>query len=105
MTKVYKAKPVHPYATYIPGRSGKAFKTHATLGHAKLALDLYLNRFKYRGEDGHTRYQDDGTYTDDMTLFKLNLETLEYETWVEVSSGDKRSDHPELMPNKPNPHL
>lgn len=91
-----KAKPVDPYATHIPGRN-KPFKTHRTLGQAKAALSLFLSRDRNRARYGY-QYLDDGVYIANMIVYRLNAESGEYEPWINVKNGDRRSNHPDLMP-------
>lgn len=93
-----KAMATHPYATQIPGRN-KPFKTHRTFGQAKAALSLYLERDPNRARYGYQQL-DDGLYTQDMTVYRLNADSGEYESWIEVKRSDRRSQHPELMPQR-----
>jgi len=102
MPESVKARPVHPYATRIPGRN-RQFKTHAALGQAKAALSLFLDRDRIRQPRGWDRLSDDGTYVASMTLYRLNAEQGEYEPWIEIQRGDRRSQHPELMPERRRP--
>jgi hypothetical protein len=97
MPESVKARPTDPYATCITARR-RPFKTHATLGQAKNALSLYLRRDEHRGPRGWTAYGDDGVYTQPMILYRLNTGTGEYEPWIGIQEGDRRSQHPELMP-------
>lgn len=96
-----KAKPVDPYATQIPGRN-KPFKTHRTLGQAKAALSLYLARDRAPRGSIYQR-TDDGVYVAHMVLYRLDPERGEYEPWIEIGKGDRRSLHPELMPERGRP--
>lgn len=97
MPESVKARPVDPYATRIPTRN-KPFKTHRTLGQVKSALKLHLVPDSYRGPRGYTEYSDDGYYTVGMTVFRLDPEQGEYEPWITIAKGDRRSKHSELMP-------
>lgn len=102
MPESVKARPVDPYATRIPGRN-KPFKTHRTLGQAKAALSLYLERDRFRGPRGYTEHGDDGTYTASMTVYQLDPDQGEYEPWITITRGDRRSQYPDLMPEHRKP--
>lgn len=99
MSAPVKATPVDPYATYIPGRNQK-FKTHRTLGQAKAALSLYLVRDSHRGSRGWTEHGDDGYYSASMTVYRLDPDGGEYKPWITIAKADRRSKHPELMPER-----
>lgn len=96
-----KALTVQRYATRIQDRTVK-FKKHTTLGQVKAATGWFVDYddavhsdYKYRPIDGH--------FTCDMTVYQLNLRNGEYEPWIEIKKGDRRSQHPDLMPAENNP--
>jgi hypothetical protein len=80
------------FATRIPGRKPE-FKPHTTLGLVKSAVGQRI-RFD-RAVNTHQKAPD-GVFTCDMTVY--TLKEGEYQPWIEVKRGKRRSDYPDLMP-------
>lgn len=78
---VPKPKPVPCWATHIPTRPyGSKFKTHANLGHVKLAV-------------GQKSWFDTGTECD-ITVYELDVERNEYVVKWEIPRGTQDRDLP-----------
>lgn len=80
-----KAKPPHPYATFIASRRPE-FKTHSGIGHVKNAV---------HNPQGDVYYEHKG-YTSTITVYRL--EGDEYVPWLILQKGAAREDYPEMMP-------
>lgn len=85
-----------PYATSIPDRKPR-FKGHRTLGQVKAAVGMRMIV-----DRPVTRYARpvNGTFNEHMTVYKLDQDG-NYVPWIEIRKGSRRSDHPELMPDRP----
>lgn len=101
MTEPVKAPATPPYATAIPGRR-PMFKVHRHIGQVKNAVTHYGRFTRDRGVAQHHR-PDDGAFAEDMTVYRFDVGTGEYVPWIEIRIGERRSQHPELMPRTPKP--
>lgn len=82
------AKPIDPYATYIPSRRPE-FKTHSIFSHAKLAL---INKSGV--------YSTSGKFTEDCVLYCLSGGEW-YVPIITVTAGSSREDYPDLAKKPP----
>jgi hypothetical protein len=96
-----KAQTPLPYATSIPTRTPR-FKPHRNIGQVKNAVTHYLRFTRDRGATLYHR-ADDGVFNQHMTVYRFDVGSGEYVPWVEIRRGERRSAHPELMPDHPNP--
>jgi hypothetical protein len=75
------APPRPQYASYVPSRRGKVFKTHDRVGDIINALHLRSDR--------------QGVFSEDITLYTLKGD--EYVAWMVLAAGSRSADFPELF--------
>jgi len=71
---------VPKYLTYVPGRhpyraKNRGFKTHAIIGHAKLAINQALSNYGYSGS-AHR-----------MGIWEFNFETRQWDLLYDIAPG------------------
>ncbi len=101
MSEPIKAPATPAYATAIRDRRPQ-FKVHRHIGQVKNAVTHYGRFNRDAGVAAYHRPAD-GVFTADMTVYRFDVGGGEYVPWIEIRRGDRRSQHPELMPRTTHP--